>query len=221
MMIDKRLVNFSGKAKKYVYAAVLLRAAGLVSSTVFIFCAGKIITIAKNSNSFDFTAFVFPLGLMALCLLITVFSNLFASRLASLSSVKVKIALRSKIYEKLLFLGSDYYEKTTTAKIIQLAVEGVEQIETWFAAFLPQFYYSMAASVFTFAVIAFLNLKMAIALLLCVPLIPISMATVQGIAKKILTAYWAQYANLADSFLENLQGLTTLQIYEADAFKAK
>ena len=157
---------------------------------------------------------------MILCLLVSLASNLLSSRTAFLASSKVKIKLRTSIYEKLLSLGTDYQESSSTAKIIQTATEGVEQIETWFSAFLPQFYYAMIASLFTFGTIAFFNLKMALVLLSCLPLIPLSMAVVQGIAKKILGKYWAQYGSLADNFLENLEGLTTLQIYEADGFKA-
>ncbi|MCR5725464.1 MAG: ABC transporter ATP-binding protein/permease [Treponema sp.] len=157
---------------------------------------------------------------MILCLLLSLASNLLSSRTAFLASSKVKIKLRTSIYEKLLSLGTDYQESSSTAKIIQTATEGVEQIETWFSAFLPQFYYAMIAALFTFGTIAFFNLKMALVLLACVPLIPLSMAVVQGIAKKLLGKYWAQYGSLADNFLENLEGLTTLQIYEADGFKA-
>ncbi|MBR1715820.1 MAG: ABC transporter ATP-binding protein/permease [Treponema sp.] len=158
--------------------------------------------------------------IMILCLLASLASNLLSSHTAFLASSKVKIKLRTSIYEKLLSLGTDYQESSSTAKIIQTATEGVEQIETWFSAFLPQFYYAMIAALFTFGTIAFFNLKMALVLLACVPLIPLSMAVVQGIAKKILGKYWAQYGSLADNFLENLEGLTTLQIYEADGFKS-
>ena len=118
-------------------------------------------------------------------------------------------------------LGAEYQENSTTAKIVQLATEGVEQLETWFSAFLPQFFYSILAAFTSFAVLAFLNLRMAITLFLCIPLIPISMMIVQNIAKRLLGKYWEQYASLADNFLENLQGLTTLQIYRADEAKAK
>ncbi len=215
-MIDKRLVNFVPEAKKFVFLTVALRLLSLLSNTAFVFAVGNILRSVKERNSV-----LIPACVLALCLFASVFANLLSSYTSYRSSSKVKITLRSRIYEKLLRLGSDYLEHSATAKVIQTASEGVEQIETWFGSFLPQFYYSMIAAVATFVVISFLNLKMALVLLACVPLIPISMAIVQNIAKKILGKYWAQYANLADNFLENLQGLSTLQIYEADGFKAK
>ncbi|MCR5606124.1 MAG: ABC transporter ATP-binding protein/permease, partial [Treponema sp.] len=161
----------------------------------------------------------------AIIIVISLIIQFFCSKGISLSSFKasnnVKKTLRTLIYEKLLRLGADYQENGSTAKIIQLAVEGVEQLEVWFGQYLPQFYYSMLATITVFLVLAFINVKMALVLLLCVPLIPLSMIVVQNIAKKLLGKYWSQYANLADNFLENLQGLTTLQIYKADDFKQK
>ena len=212
MMIDKRLVNLVPESKKYVFLTVLLRFCSLLAGTAFIFCVAHVLR-NKNWQLSSILIIIF-------CLFLSVAANLLSSRTSFHASSKVKIKLRTLIYEKLLSLGTDYQESSSTAKIIQTATEEVEQIETWFSAFLPQFYYAMIAALFTFCVIAFFNLKMALVLLGCVPMIPLSMALVQGIAKKILGKYWAQYGSLADNFLENLEGLTTLQIYEADCFKA-
>ena len=216
MMIDKRLINSVPEAKKFVFLTVLAQIFTLISNTTFIFCAGFILRAIRQ----DYCILSYLL-IMVLCILISACMNFIASFTSFRASKKVKITLRTHIYEKILQLGAGYQEHSTTAKIVQLATEGVEQLETWFSSFLPQFYYSMIASVATFCFIAFLNLQMALVLLGCIPLIPISMVIVQGIARRLLKNYWGQYANLADNFLENLQGLTTLQIYKADEFKAK
>ena len=100
-----------------------------------------------------------------------------------------------------------------------MAVEGVEQLETYFGAYLPQFFYAMLAPLTLFVYIARFSLPSAVVLLVCVPLIPVSIAAVQTWAKKLLGKYWGQYTALGDTFLENLQGLTTLKIYQADGFK--
>ena len=216
MMIDKRLINSVPEAKKFVFLTVLLQFLGLLSNTTFIFCTGEILHAIRQKESI-----LLYLGFMTGCILISALTSFASSCTSFRASKKVKITLRSRIYEKILQLGAGYQEHSATAKIIQLATEGVEQLETWFSAFLPQFYYSMIASVATFCFIAFMNLRMALVLLCCIPLIPISMVIVQGIARRLLINYWGQYANLADNFLENLQGLTTLQIYKADDFKTK
>lgn len=214
MMIDKRLLNAVPSAKKFVFLAVLLKWISLVSNTVLIFSVAQII---KNRGE----KISLPLILILLSAAASFVCSYFTSITSFKSSCQVKKTLRSMIYEKLLQLGASYQEKAETAKIVQLAVEGVEQLETWFGAYLPQFFYAMIAALTTFAVLAFVCLKMAVILLVCVPLIPLAIIAVQKIAKRILSKYWVQYASLADNFLENLQGLTTLEIYGADEFKQK
>ncbi len=136
-----------------------------------------------------------------------------------LSSKAVKKTLREKIFFKLLELGTAYQENVKTSEVIQVAVEGVDQLETYFGAYLPQFFYAMLAPLTLFLYLSFVNLPSAVVLLICVPLIPVAIAAVQTWAKKLLSKYWGQYTALGDTFLENLQGLTTLKIYQADEFK--
>lgn len=209
MMINKRLLNLVPKSKKYVFITVLIKLISLVSNFVLIFSVASI--IGKRGSKIEL-----PLFLITLSVFTTFLCNKFVSLTSFYCSREVKKTLRALIYEKLLRLGPEYQEKTETAKIIQWTVEGVEQIETWFGQYLPQFFYSMIAALLTFAVLATIHLKMALILLVCVPLIPLSIVAVQKIAKKLLGRYMDQYANLADNYLENLQGLTTLKIYNAD-----
>lgn len=214
MMINKRLLNLVPKSKKYVFITVALKLISLISNFVLVFSVASI--IEKRGGNIELPAFLIILSVFA-----TFLCNQFISVASFNSSKEVKKTLRTLIYEKLLRLGPEYQEKTETAKIIQWTVEGVEQIEVWFGQYLPQFFYSMIAALLTFAVLAFIHLKMALILLVCVPLIPVSIVAVQKIAKKLLGRYMDQYANLADNYLENLQGLTTLKIYNADEERQK
>lgn len=142
-----------------------------------------------------------------------------ASRMGYLSSKAVKKTLRERIYGKLLRLGASYSEQVKTSEVVQVAVEGVDQLETYFGAYLPQFFYAMLAPLTLFGYLCFVNIPAAVVLLACVPLIPAAIAAVQTWAKKLLSKYWGQYTALGDTFLENLQGLTTLKIYQTDSFK--
>ena len=145
--------------------------------------------------------------------------TVFSSYMGYLSSKAVKKILREKIYKKLLQLGSSYQEQVKTSEVVQVSVEGVEQLETYFGAYLPQFFYAMLAPLTLFVYLCFVNVPSAIVLLVCVPLIPIAIAAVQTWAKKLPSNYWGQYTALGNTFLENLQGLTTLKIYQTDGFK--
>ncbi len=133
----------------------------------------------------------------------------------------VKRIQRKKVYEKLLRLGASYREQTATSEIVQMSSEGVEQLEIYFGKYLPQLFYSLLAPVTLFVVLSNVSVKASAVPLLCVPLIPLSIVVVQKIAKKLLDKYWSVYTGLGDSFLENLQGLTTLKIYQADEQKAR
>ncbi|MDY5883907.1 MAG: ABC transporter ATP-binding protein/permease, partial [Roseburia sp.] len=125
------------------------------------------------------------------------------------------------VYEKLMRMGSNYKNSLKTAEIVQISTEGVEQLEIYFGKYVPQFFYSMIAPLTLFVIVGEMSLKVALVLLLCVPLIPVSIIAVQKFAKKMLAKYWGTYTQLGDSFLECLQGLTTLKIYQADERYAK
>lgn len=213
-MLNKRLLKFSDDSIKYVFISVLLKCISLLLNISFIFILSHIFN-TREIKSPLISVFII------LCLLSNFICTEFTSLFSFFSSKKIKIKLRTKIYEKLLRLGMQYKDKIETAKVITLAVEGVEQLEIWFGAYLPQFFYSIIAALTTFTVISFFNLKTALVLLICIPLIPLSIIAVQNIAKKFLFKYWNEYENLADNFLENMQGLTTLLIYKADEYKQK
>ena len=142
------------------------------------------------------------------------------TRSSYLACVDVKQILREKLYEKMLKLGASYSEQVSSSEVVQVSTEGVEQLETYFGKYLPQLFYSLIAPMTLFMILCRVSLKASVILLVCVPLIPISIVVVQKIAKKLLNKYWSIYTGLGDSFLENLQGLTTLKIYQADLQKA-
>ena len=145
--------------------------------------------------------------------------TMLASGMSDKASKDVKRTLRSNIYAKLTRLGSNYTETVATSEVVMLASEGVEQIDTYFAKYLPQLFYSLLAPVTLFVLLVGVHARSAIILLCCVPLIPMSIVAVQKFAKKLLNKYWGEYTTLGDSFLENIQGLTTLKIYQADGWK--
>ena len=220
MMIDKRLIGMVPESKKYVAGNVLMQWISLAANVVLMMSITRFFAslYAKNMTGKDFAVFA-VIAVMAVA--IRFFCAIGASRMGFLSSKKVKKMLREAIYTKLLKLGAAYKEQIKTSEIVQVAVEGVDQLETYFGAYLPQFFYAMLAPLTLFLVLLRVNIPSAVVLFVCVPLIPAAIAAVQTWAKKLLSKYWAQYTALGDTFLENLQGLTTLKIYQADAFKNK
>lgn len=217
-MINKRLVRLLSDGKKYIYGNILFQWINLIANIVAIFLISGFISDIYYENV-TYAKLVRLIVILAIAVLTRVICNVASSKMSYLSSKKVKQVLRHKIMEKMLTLGSSYNDKVRTSEVVQVSVEGVEQIETYFGLYLPQLFYSLLAPLTLFAVIVFMSFTPAIVLLLCVPLIPISIAAVQTFAKKLLAKYWGRYTGLGDTFLENLQGLTTLKIYQADEYK--
>ena len=218
MMINKRLIGAVPESKKYIAGNVALQWCSLCANIAMMSAVTELFAAlfaGSMTQSKIVTTAVIALAAVAVRYGCTVG----ASRMGYLSSKAVKKTLRGAIYDKLLCLGASYSEQVKTSEVVQVAVEGVDQLETYFGAYLPQFFYAMLAPLTLFVVLCFVSVPAAVVLLVCVPLIPVAIAAVQTWAKKLLSKYWRQYTALGDTFLENLQGLTTLKIYQADAFK--
>lgn len=218
MMINKRLIQAVPESKKYIALNVALQWLSLAANIVMIGAIGFFLQKLLTKTE-DVTSIIVLASIAMGAIIVRFLCTIGAARMSHLSSKSVKKTLRNKIYSKLLRLGSSYNSKVSTSEVVQMSVEGVDQLDIYFASYLPQFFYSMIAPITLFVVLCFINWQSALILLGCVPLIPISIALVQTFAKKLLSKYWGQYTALGDTFLENLQGLTTLKIYQADAKK--
>ena len=220
MMINKRLIGTVKESKKYIAGNVLCQwislAANITMMGAIAYLLQSLYEGGAQGGQIAATAVIAAIAVIVRFVCATA-----SSRMGYLSSKAVKKTLREMIYKKLLRLGSSYKEQANTSEVVQVAVEGVDQLETYFGAYLPQFFYAMLAPLTLFLVLSFVNFPAAIVLLVCVPLIPVTIVAVQRWAKKLLSKYWGQYTALGDTFLENLQGLTTTKIYQADAFKHK
>lgn len=218
MMINKRLIGCVPQSKRHVAASVVLQWLGLLANMAMVLAVSWLLgeLFSGGATSADL---VLVACVAAASVAVRAACSVGATRAGYLASRAVKRELRHRIYEKLLRLGPSYREQVMTSEVVQVAVEGVDQLETYFGAYLPQFFYAMLAPPTLFVALAFVNLPAAVVLLVCVPLIPVAIAAVQTWAKRLLSKYWGQYTELGDTFLENLQGLTTLKIYQADEFK--
>lgn len=211
-MINKKLLFSVKESIPYIKKNVMYQWIGLICNVCSTACLCLIITRHRSISL---------VGILFICLILRYIVNQKAIEMSYQSSHIVKETLRTQLYKKLSKIGIGYTNKWSTAEIVQLSSEGIEQLETYFASYIPQFFYSLIAPMTLFIVISFMNFKAALVLLVCVPLIPMSIVFVQKFAKRLLNRYWGQYTKLGDSFLENLQGLTTLKIYEADGYYHK
>lgn len=222
-MINKRLLSLIGDSKKYIVGNVVFQWINLLASISTILVVANLLEDVTNQlhggPAVKWTQAAITIAVVAVAIIVRGACNYMASRMSYMSSKEVKETLRNLIFKKMLKIGNGYSQKVATSEIIQVSVEGVEQLETYFGAYLPQFFYALIAPITLFFVIVPISFRAAIVLLICVPLIPISIIAISKFAKKLLSKYWGKYTNLGDTFLENLQGLTTLKIYKADEYK--
>ena len=219
-MFHKRLMKEFSDNLKYVIGMVATQWVSLLANvalmlTIAAFVA-DLLNEQMNVGQMQKLLVVFALAFVARMIATTI-----NSRQSFAASENVKSRLREMVYKKLMQLGPSYRNTVTTAEAVQISTEGVDQLEIYFGKYVPQFFYSLLAPVTLFVIVGTMSMKVAVVLLLCVPLIPVSIVAVQKFAKKLLAKYWGTYTELGDSFLENLQGLTTLKIYQADERYAK
>ena len=218
-MIKTRLIEQVPSSKKYIALTVLAQWLKTVANIVMIFILSNLLAQILDGKAFDFKSLLPYLGAIAAVMLVRYLCGYASSQTSFFASSEVKKVLRQKMYKKLTRMGASYSEKVSTSEVIQVFVEGVDQLELYFGKYLPQFFFAMLAPITLFAVLVFVSWKASVVLLICVPLIPLSIVAVQKIAKRLLSKYWGVYTNLGDTFLENIQGLTTLKVYQADERK--
>ena len=217
-MIDKRLLQYFSESKKAIAQVVGLKCLLLVLNSVatglLVYALRLFFTTDAGQGRLAYVLAA-SLGLY----LLRFYLAKKEVRLAYGASASVKERMRNKLFQKLMGFGVHYKERLRSAEAVQILGEGIDQLEIYFSAYLPQFFYSMIAPIFLFFVIGSMSWTVAIVLLIGVPLIPLAIALIQTFAKKTFAKYWTEYTDVGDEFLENLQGLTTLKIYGTDSYR--
>lgn len=214
-MIDKELLRLLGGSRKYIFYTVGAMVIGLIANLSI--TASICYAIKLLSQSAEPSAYIIP----AVCGVVGVAVRYAASRitgnLKDLLGRKAKKDLREKTYDKIVRLGVRSTDGMSVAGLTQVAMEGIEQLDLYYSSYIPQFFYAMLAPIILFFVTVGIDWRVAVVLLCCVPLIPVSIVAVSKYAKKIFAKYWGKYTSMGDSFLDSVQGLRELKIFRADA----
>ena len=218
-MIDKKLLALLGPNKKYIFYAVGLMIVGLFANLAITASICYAIQYAAEyaSSSSNVQGFILPAVIVIIAMAIRYVTSRSIGGLKDTLGRNVKKDLRQKIYDKIIKLGVRTTDNMSMAGLTQLSMEGVEQLDLYYSAYIPQFFYAMIAPIILFIVTVRINWAVALVLLACVPLIPMSIIAVSRYAKKIFAKYWGKYTSMGDSFLDSVQGLKELKIFQADA----
>ena len=218
-MIDKKLLALLGHNKKYIFYAVGLMIVGLFANLAITASICYAIQYAAEyaSSGSNAQGFILPAVIVIIAMAIRYVTSRSIGDLKDTLGRNVKKDLRQKIYDKIIKLGVRTTDNMSMAGLTQLSMEGVEQLDLYYSAYIPQFFYAMIAPIILFIVTVRINWAVALVLLACVPLIPMSIIAVSRYAKKIFAKYWGKYTSMGDSFLDSVQGLKELKIFQADA----
>lgn len=218
-MIDKKLLALLGPNKKYIFYAVGLMIVGLFANLAITasICYAIQYAAEYTSSSSNAQGFILPAVIVIIAMAIRYVTSRSIGDLKDTLGRNVKKDLRQKIYDKIIKLGVRTTDNMSMAGLTQLSMEGVEQLDLYYSAYIPQFFYAMIAPIILFIVTVRINWAVALVLLACVPLIPMSIIAVSRYAKKIFAKYWGKYTSMGDSFLDSVQGLKELKIFQADA----
>ena len=218
-MIDKKLLALLGDNKKYIFYAVGLMIVGLFANLAITasICYAIQYAAEYTSSGSNAQGFILPAVIVIIAMAIRYVTSRSIGDLKDTLGRNVKKDLRQKIYDKIIKLGVRTTDNMSMAGLTQLSMEGVEQLDLYYSAYIPQFFYAMIAPIILFIVTVRINWAVALVLLACVPLIPMSIIAVSRYAKKIFAKYWGKYTSMGDSFLDSVQGLKELKIFQADA----
>ena len=218
-MIDKELFSLIGGNKKYIFYTVALQMLGLFAGVGVTACiCWTVSLVLKGAQPLSY---IYPAIVAAVCLAVRYAASRFTGDMKDALGRKVKKDLREKTYEKIVKLGVKSTDGMSMAGLTQVSMEGVEQLDLYYSSYLPQYFYAMLAPIVLFCITVLIDWRVALVLLACVPLIPISIVAVSKYAKKIFAKYWGKYTSMGDKFLDSVQGLKELKIFKADQAQHK
>lgn len=214
-MIDKELFRLIGGNKKYVFIAVLLQSIGLIANVAI---TGSVCyAVYLLTQNAEVVKFVYPLIGAVVGIIVRYICSRATGDIKDTLGRSVKKDLRERVYNKIVKLGVKTTDGMSMAGLTQVSVEGVEQLDLYYSSYLPQFFFAMIAPVILFLICVWIDWRTALVLICCVPLIPVSIVAVSKYAKKIFAKYWGKYTSMGDKFLDSVQGLKELKIFQADA----
>ncbi len=241
-MFHKNIFNLIGSKKKHLILIILLMITTLLLSVIFTFLlsysinyvsfnivSSKVndLSLARITNSFNdylhlfkesniYLKFLPLIAIFVAILSLKYVISIFITKLKNIISTYIKVSLRQNLYQKITKQGISLLDNISIASLEQSAIEGLEQLDLYFTVFLPQFFYALLAPLILFAATVIINYKVALVLLGCVPLIPLTIMLFARKAKHTVNKYLDKYHHLGDTFLDGTYGINELKLNLSD-----
>lgn len=217
MVLDKRLLQLITRRTRRWIGAVVLSGWGIVTlNIVQIGLIGQILDrLLAQAPQPRWLLPAFALILFARATLV------WWGRMAShKAAAATKLSLRDRLYAHIVRLGPDFMSgslaqrEARTGALVNTAVEGVENLEVYFGHYVPQLALGLSIPVLISAAVAVTTDWLTAGILLVSqPLIPLSLMLVQRRLQGVSGRYWSAANKLSAQFLDSLQGLPTLKMF--------
>ncbi|HEY6583005.1 MAG TPA: thiol reductant ABC exporter subunit CydD [Rubrobacter sp.] len=136
---------------------------------------------------------------------------------AQRGTVRVKSELRDRLFAHVLRLGPSYTVGERTGELSTTMTEGIEKLDAYVGRYLPQVFLSVLVPLMIAGYVLPLDLSSAVLLLVTAPVIPVLMILVGSYAEEHTRRQWRALARMGASFLDAMQGLTTLKVFGRSA----
>jgi ATP-binding cassette subfamily C protein CydD len=131
---------------------------------------------------------------------------------AQRGAVRVKSELRERLFAHVLRLGPSYMKEERTGELTTTATEGIEKLDAYVGRYLPQVFLSVLVPLMIAGYVLPRDPSSAILLLVTAPVIPVLMLLVGSYAEEHTRRQWLALSRMGASFLDAVQGLTTLKV---------
>ena len=217
-MLDKYLFKSIGKAKKYILSSVFMMSFRVVGTALLAFAFGSLAEALYSKSTIDIKKLliIFVLGIairvLALYKVTDYQSNIIG---------EVKGKLRERLITKAASIGPSYKEQISTATLINLGSDTIEQLQNYYGRFLPEYYGAFGASLVNFAILSYIDWRVGVVFLVLMPIIPLLLKFILTMVGRMQKKYWRKYQDVGELFLDSLQGITALKIFRADMRRAE
>lgn len=194
-------------------------------------CIAYSFYLATVKAAKEFSDYIIPFCLGIICLILSFVLSLIQDRVSLNLSSRTRAKLRRATYEKALKLGTIKNHYLPHSSLTTMALEGVEELDSFITGFLPSLIYGLTMPLLMFAICLIINFTISFAspmswvygtsMIVILPFIPLMIGIMSMSISKVFGKYWDVYLKMGSTFSDVLKGLTILKDFSTSKRKGK
>ena len=211
MHIEPRLLVFTKGVRWRIAGTVAIGLLAMGLGVARLGLLGWLIGLVFTGR--DVTSLDGPILAIALVMVLRGAAEHWRAVVAHETAARVQKALRRTLYDRIAALGPGTVGRQRSGALTLSMIDGVEQLETYFGQFLPQFLIALLSPLLIFAVVAFIDLPVALVMLAFALLALFAPGLWHKWDVRNSIGRMKAYASFASEFLDSIQGLATLKAF--------